>query len=136
MQLRKHLRGVRLKSLFGPEEKESPVKTDTSASVGLEMAQMRQLRREGKNVPDEAFRQALSRMLLSEATTTGDALALLVHAQMLLAVPLADLPEPKSLRDAHLIHYINDLVLKAVEALEVASGERRGVYWGKAPTIN
>lgn len=112
------------------------MKTETSASVALEMAHMRQQRQEGKTVSDEAFRQALGRMLLSEAMTAGDALALLVHAQMLLAAPLADLPEPKSLSDVHPIHCVSELVIKAMEALEAASGESRDVYRGKTPTIN
>ena len=112
------------------------MKTETSTSIALEMAHMRQQRQEGKAVSDEAFGQALGRMLLSEAATAGDALALLVHAQMLLTGSVADLPEPKTRGDVHPLHCVNELVDKAIEALEAASGESREVYRGKAPTIN
>lgn len=109
------------------------------ARTAQELASLRRAGKAGQKVDHETL-GALSRMLATEAMTAQDALALLVTARDLMQFPIA-LVEPLAEGDqpagaAMAVHLINEMVGKAITALERTTGVPASTFSGDAPAIN
>lgn len=109
---------------------------EASAVVGKELASLLRSQHAGQRVSEKDVTHALGRMLIGEATTAADALALLVAARALMAIPLSMVPPIEESQDGLAVHCLNELIHKAIGALEVASGQSQAAFTGQAPAIN
>jgi len=108
----------------------------TTASAAKEMASLIRAHEAGRCVPETDVLQSLAKMITGEATTAADALALLIAARKLMVMPLSEAPPIEESQDGLVVHTINELIVKAIGALELASGESSAAFTGQAPAVN
>lgn len=106
--------------------------TETSATVGEELAALLRGMQAGRDLHGEAF-AALCRMVEADAKSPRDALALLVSARSLIANKL--LPAFPENTEGYVVHLVLALVGRAIEALEAASGETAASFTGDVPVV-
>lgn len=108
----------------------------TSATVGKRLASLIRAARAGQDVAPSTICHHLAQMLAADAQDPIDALALLTAANAISSRMVADEPlfdEGGMPSNAHLVH---NLVFRAIQALEVATGESHAAYKGLGPAIN
>jgi len=108
----------------------------TTASAAKEMASLIRGHDAGQRIPVTDVLHSLAKMITGEATTASEALALLVAARKLMVMPLSEVPPITESQDGLVIHTINELIVKAIGALEMASGESSAAFTGQAPALN
>lgn len=108
----------------------------TTASAAQEMALLIRGHNAGQRIAGTDVLKALARMLTGDASTSTDALALLTAARTLMALPLADVPAPEVSDEGLVLHCINELIIKAVLALEKTSGTPGAAFTGEMPALN
>ncbi len=106
---------------------------DTSASAARQMASLIRGYHAGQRVDETAVLRLLAKMLLGDAKTTADALALLTAARALMVLPLSDVEDNE---EGLAIHCINELIGRAIRALETVTGESSTAFTGQAPAVN
>jgi hypothetical protein len=109
---------------------------DTPASTARQMASLIRGYHSGQRIDESAVLHLLAQMLLGEAKTATDALALLTAAHALMALPISDAQPVESNPEGLAVHCINELIGKAIVALETVTGESCAAFTGQAPAIN
>ena len=99
---------------------------ESAAHVGTELAEQIRLGHSGVSLDFDEICLMLDRLAYSKATTTRDILALIVMARHI----INSCPAPEGTPEAMVQQMIQQLQVKAIEALEPLAKERAAAYQG------